>query len=382
MGGVYFHIDPWALLLVVLGALPAYILYRLGSRFVEPSITFPDLSHVAQPISARILFSNTSKQLLWVAALLFAIAFVNPKIYVEKGSIGALESLKPTPKEGIAIYLVLDQSGSMREQVFTTVNTEKYGRQVQASKKIDLAKGVTKEFIEGNLSEGLRGRPNDLIGLIYFARGAQIISPLTLDHGTILNELSRFDSVTDKDQDGTSIGYAIYKAASLIAATNYYSQALEDKGESSYEIKSNVMIVLTDGLQDPNPLDKGKRLRNIDIPEAAAYAKEQGIKLYIINVEPKLADAKYEPNRNIMQRAAASTGGKFYLIDENTNLSDIYSRIDSLEKSALPTQSMANYDQDPEKYRRIDLYRYFIALGMLLMGVSFIFDTGVCRRIP
>ncbi len=151
-------------------------------------------------------------------------------------------------------------------------------------------------------SEFVRGRPSDMLGIVSFARTASVVTPLTLDHAQVLDGLKELQVVPSQDQDGTAIGYAIYKTATLIAATEQFM-----KGK--FEIKGAAILLVTDGLQDPNPLDNENSLRNQDIPEAADYAKEQKIKLYIINIDPSITMDQFAPHRNQMRTAAESTGG-------------------------------------------------------------------------
>ncbi|MBA3815134.1 MAG: VWA domain-containing protein [Parachlamydiaceae bacterium] len=320
--------------------------------------------------------------LKWLGLASFLIAFVDAHLFISKHSDKNLEppNLHPFPTEGIAIYLLLDQSGSMSEEVpiYSSNGPRK------SMTKISLLKQVTQQFVVGDPALGLAGRSNDLIGLISFARGAEVMSPLTLDHQEILNQLSHFKAVANRDEDGTAIGYAIYKAASLIAATRHYSQELVGKGKPAYTIKNSVIILVTDGLQDPNPLDQGKRLRNIDIPDAAAYAKQQGIRLYIVNVEPKITTEEFAPNRRQMQRAAEITGGQLLVVNNTTNLEDIYQEIDRLEKSELPTPFQKDFNKKdrPDIYRRVSLYPFLIALGLFFLLGGIILESTLFRRIP
>lgn len=370
-----FAMDYIALIIVAPAAVVFYCARQWSQRFAAPYIYFPIVNSL-QSNTSRARWSRLPSNLLSAALLLFSCAFIDPHFFVDNHQIRTTEGPEShSPVEGIAIYFILDQSGSMGEEVDTVG-----GR----STKINLLKKVTREFIAGDPNSGLKGRPNDMIGLVFFARAARVQSPLTLDHAAVLQQLSRFSPVPERDQDGTSIGYAIYKTASMITATRQYAQELVEKGNPSYNIKSSVMILVTDGLQDPNPLDKGKRLRNMDVPEAAAYAKKQGIHLYIVNVEPKLSTEEFAPYRHIMQRAAAVTGGKFYMVDNTGNLSEIYQQIDSLEKSALPEDSrnVMNKDLRPDLFRRISLSFYLIGLGLIALLTALTLEMTILRRVP
>jgi Ca-activated chloride channel family protein len=363
------RIDPWATLVAAIAVLLFYFLAKWRKTFTSPALYFSDIESLKTANSPRWI--SLPRSLAFLSLFTFLLAFIDPHLFLDKQANSAQNP--PYPTQGLAIYLVLDQSGSMAEEVITAKGT---------MKKVDLLKLVTKQFIEGDSRTGLAGRPNDLIGLMAFARGAHVLSPLTLDHAAILSQLSTFAPVGDNDQDGTSIGYAIFKTASMIAATRHYAQELIEKGEPAYTIKNTVMILITDGMQDPNPLDKGKRLRNMDIPEAAAYAKEQGIRLYIVNVEPKLAMEEYEANRHIMQRAAELTGGKFFMVDHQTHLEKIYRDIDTLEKSSLPENQILDKNLRPDLYQRLSFYPYLIAMGLFFLLLSIILDSTILRRIP
>lgn len=369
---VSFEIDIKALIAsLAVGAL-FYFLRQWQSNFAVPCLYFSNLEAFKES-SGKSRWSTLPRRLNQLALFAFILAFLDPRLFIDNPASPSNQSQK-IPTEGIAMYLVLDQSGSMTEKVFGERGS---------IKKVDLLKQVTKKFVEGDTQTGLNGRPNDLIGLIAFARAAHVLSPLTLDHAAILAELAKFAPIGEMDQDGTSIGYAIYKSANMIAATKHYAQELVDKGEPAYTVKSTIMILITDGMQDPNPLDKGKRLRNIDVPEAAAYAKEHGIRLYIVNVEPKLATEEFTPYRHLMQRAAELTGGKFYMVDGSTNLEGIYRDIDALEKSSLPEslQSLSK-DHRPDLYHRVSFYPYLIGLGLIFLFAALLLDATVLRRIP
>lgn len=214
------------------------------------------------------------------------------------------------------------------------------------------------------------------------------MAPLTLDHQSILDQLAMFDIMRVKDQDGTAIGYAIFKTVNLIAATRNYAKDLMGKGKPAYEIKSSVILLVTDGLQDPNPLDNGKRWRQIDPLEAAQYAKDNNVRLYIVNVEPKLAAEEFSANRNQMKKAAELTGGRFYMVDSSANLTEIYASIDRLEKSKLPIgqelmgKMQFNKDRLPNLYNRLSLYPYLIAFGLACLLLSVLIEATLLRRVP
>ena len=95
---------------------------------------------------------------------------------------------------GIDIVLGLDVSGSMQALDFKVDNYR--------VNRIAVVKSVVSKFIDE--------RPNDRIGLIAFAAAPYIVSPLTLDHDWLQQNLERVN--VGIGDDGTAIGSAIAAA--------------------------------------------------------------------------------------------------------------------------------------------------------------------------
>ena len=87
--------------------------------------------------------------------------------------------------------LVLDVSGSMLTKDFTIGGQE--------ATRVDAIREVTRKFIEA--------RPNDRIGIIAFAGRPYVVSPMTLDHDWLLQNLDRVK--IGLVEDGTAIGSAM-----------------------------------------------------------------------------------------------------------------------------------------------------------------------------
>ncbi|MFI5343352.1 MAG: VWA domain-containing protein, partial [Chlamydiales bacterium] len=216
---MHFTID-WTAFSILCLALP--LIGLIKSRFIAkaqtPSLGF---SHVQgfepSPPNWRLRWLTLPKWLYRASLVSFLFAFLDPHFTAIREAVptsshpGARTTI---PTEGIAIYLVLDQSGSMAEEVQT--QNSRGGRQYIP--KIDLLKQVTEQFIDD--------RPNDLIGLISFARVPQVLVPLTLDRPLLIKALQQLNVVKNPQEDGTAIGYAIFKAASLITATRHYAEEL------------------------------------------------------------------------------------------------------------------------------------------------------------
>lgn len=390
MPGSSFAIDEFTTVLVLLFSACCYLLYRLKRQQFSPQIYVSTLApfKIAKK-NWKEYFSNLPDLLKIVALSALLLAFIDPRFYMERypgASNNSFPNQDKLATEGIALYFVLDQSGSMAEKV--DVRSSK--GYLEPITKIDFLKRATEAFVKGDPAFGLSGRPQDLLGLVEFARTAQVIVPLTLDRKILLDKLSTFNVVQDPDQDGTAIGYALLKTAHLMVATKNYARDLIGQGKPAYEIKGAAIILVTDGMQDPNPLDVDSRWRQMDPREAAAYAKEQGIRVYIINVEPKFASEKFAPNRRQMQSAAELTGGKFFLLGSSTNLMSIYAEIDSLEKSSVPIQGeiaealkkKLAKENLPEIYTTYFLAPLLIALALAFLMLAVILESIFLRRVP
>lgn len=341
---MYFEIDIWALALVAGLLFLIFLAAKWNASFASPSILFSNLQPLENnKTSASLFFAKWPLLLKYLALGLFLAAFLDPRIQTSKEE-------NNLSSQGIAIYILADRSGSMTE-----------------NNKLETLKQITQKFLDS--------RPKDLIGLTEFARVPHVLIPLTLDHKAISNALSKIQTVKSKEEDGTAIGYAIYKTVNYIDLTRHYSK--------SYEIKNSIIILITDGFQESNPLDQGRRLRNTGIMEAANYAKEKNIKLYFINVEPAFAAVDFEPHRNLFNQAAELTGGKFYMTASGKKLEEIYASIDQLEKSEISSDyANLSKDQQPNRYQRLSLYPYLIALAMLSLFTAILLETLFLRTVP
>jgi Ca-activated chloride channel family protein len=229
--------------------------------------------------------------------------------------------------EGVAIQLLVDRSASMLAQDFTIGD--------QRVDRLAAIKHVAEKFVTGDRGLDLAGRPDDLIGLITFARYADSLCPLTLDHGYLLDTLKRSQIVAenDADENGTAIGDAL--ALGVLRMQDIEKKRPE--GEEA-KIKSKVLVLLTDGEQnmgDLSPL------------QGAELAKAEGIKIYTIGVGTqgqalmpqnvfgmtRLVPVRVTIDEETLKQVAAATGGEYFRATDTESLQKIYQRIDALEKT-------------------------------------------------
>ncbi len=270
--------------------------------------------------------------------------------------------------EGIAIEMVVDRSSSMgAEMIF---DRERMNR-------LEVVKKVFEQFVLGNDGK-LGGRPNDLIGMISFARYAETTCPLTLAHGALPRFLETVKLAQNRAEDGTSIGDAIALASARLEKADEAMAKQAPAREDKYEVKSKVMILLTDGRQTA-----GKRAPR----EAAALAREWGIKIYTIAVGSEEAVVGQDTpfgqffrraggegaDTRTLQGIADETGGKFYEAHNAEALEGIYREIDELERSVIESLRFMDYKE---------LFLPFAAAAFVLLGMEVVLGCTLFRKIP
>ncbi len=247
---------------------------------------------------------------------------------------------------GIDMILALDCSGSMEALDFKLDG--------QPANRIDIVKSVVAKFIEA--------RPNDRIGLIGFAGAPYLVSPLTLDHDWLEQNLERVQ--VGAVEDGTAIGSAIATSVNRLR---------DQPG------KSKVIVLLTDGQNN---------MGQITPQTAAEAAKALGVKIYTIAAgvrgeapvpvtdafgNKRLAMAQVDVDEGTLKKIAAETGGKFFRATDTESLQHIYGEIDRMEKT---THEMKKFQSQRE------LFAFAIWPALALLGTGFMLGQTRFRRLP
>jgi Ca-activated chloride channel family protein len=236
-------------------------------------------------------------------------------------------------REGIAIQMVLDVSGSMAEEDFVMG-----GRRVR---RLDAVKQVFEDFVLGRGS--LRGRENDLVGMTTFAMYADTPCPLTLDHGSLRDLLRETEipgwvqgrQVREHPEAGyTALGDAIVLATDDLRRAGEQAVAGVPGAEAA---RSRVMILLTDGQDNPAEFPGSDPSDPI---EAARVAATLGIKVYTIGAvgtargrRPGLGLLfRREVDEPTLKEIARVTGGQYFRATDADSLVTIYDEIDQLER--------------------------------------------------
>ena len=270
-------LHPW--LLLGLSVLP-WLAWQLGKKRPIPAIVVPSLARAGALGRVPQRHSGHWRQTLQLLAIALAVlAIARPRM--PRGNT-------PDPSKGIDIMLCLDFSRSMAEEDFRLA-----GKRVSRKRALE---SVTESFV--------KGRPNDRIGIVCFARNPFLVSPLTLDHPWALESLRQTDLAT-----GTGIGWA------LLAGDNYLKQ------DSN---RSRVVILVTDGDNTSGP--RGS--------EVAGALVQDHIKLYAILIGPEMVTPTMAGTHDL-NKAARATGGQFFQANDSRALDGIYRLIDQLEKREL-----------------------------------------------
>jgi Ca-activated chloride channel homolog len=295
--------------------------------------------------------------LRFAAIVLFVVALARPQ--------SGFEQIRETSK-GIAIEMVLDRSGSMGAEL-------EYRGEVMT--RFDAVKKVFEEFAVGG-SQGLEGRPNDLIGMTVFARYPDTICPLTLAHGALPQFLKSVNLVQNREEDGTAIGDALALAAARLSTAEDSLKGRKD-ASLNYKVKSKVIILLSDGENNC-----GKRTPI----EAAELAARWGIKIYTIAIVGGDAMTSIQTPFGVykvpsMQRVdtsalkaiAGKTGGFYREAEDVKSLREIYKEIDKMEKSEIESVRFTDYKER---------FLWFAFAGLMLIILETFFKSTYFRKTP
>jgi Ca-activated chloride channel homolog len=324
-------------LLWLLALLPLLALLR-GRRGTVAAVKYSSAE-----IARQVARETRSRAGRWINTLsLLAVGFVI--VGLARPQLG--RSTSSVEASGVDMVLALDCSGSMEALDFKLDG--------QPTNRLDVVKSVVSKFIDA--------RTNDRIGLIGFAGAPYLVSPLTLDHDWLQQNLERVQ--IGAVEDGTAIGSA------LAASVN----RLRDQPG-----KSKVVVLLTDGENNMGKI----------APETAAQAaKALGVKVYTVAAgvrgeapvpvtdafgNKRLAMAKVDVDEETLKKIADATGGKFFRATDSDSLKNIYAEIDRLEKT---THQMKKFENHSE------LFAWAVVPALALFGISFGLQQTRFRRLP
>src|SRR5438874_6992821 len=233
----------------------------------------------------------------------------------------------------------------------------------QEATRVDAIREVTRKFIEG--------RPNDRIGIIAFAGRPYVVSPMTLDHDWLLQNLDRVR--TGLVEDGTAIGSAIASAANR----------LNDKHS-----KSRVIVLLTDGENNTGKIPPNTAAEAIKALQIHFYAIGAGINgiapTPVFNPQngkpltDMFGNVMYQNQRVHFNEAglkevAKIADGQFFRATNTKSLEQIFQDIDKMEKTTVMVKKY-------QEYR--DLFPVCIATGLGLLIAQLLLSQTIWKKLP
>ena len=250
-----------------------------------------------------------------------------------------------TQGEGIDIVLAMDVSGSM-------------GSRDILPSRLEVAKEVAEEFV--------RSRPVDRIGLVIFSGESFTQCPITTDKNTLLAQIYLLESRRFLI-DGTVIGEGLATAVDRLRES---------------KAKSKVVILLTDGKEDP------PETRLIDPLTALDIAKSQNVRVYTIgmsaldtnnnaavvkeNVQSGRVSSSFL-DEQLLRQIATETGGQYFRAIDKESLTNIYKQIDTMEKSKIEVTAFKRYQER---------FFPFVLAALALLALEIILRFTLFRKFP
>lgn len=297
-------------------------------------IRFSSLGEIKNIKHGSPLFKPWLVHVLRSLALIFLVtALARPQ---------EVESEREVETKGIDMVIALDISGSMLAEDFKPVN------------RMTVAKEEAKRFI--------KGRVNDRIGLVVFARKGYTQCPMTLDY-QILTQLID-DVEVGLIKDGTAIGLGIGTAVNRLRDST---------------AKSKIIILLTDGENNAG---------NVDPITAAELAKSFGIKIYTVTIgrgglvpfpieDPifgkRYVQAEVKVDEKTLKRIADITNGHHFSAGNAEALAEAYRRIDELERTEIKVKEYSSYRE---------LYHLFLIPGAFILLLEVLLKNTALLKIP
>ena len=336
----------WLFLLLLLPG----VLWLSRRKKKTQAIKFPNI------VEIKKTRKSWKTKLLWLPKLFFYLGLVLTVLSISRPRLD--QSTQRIVSSGVDIVLGVDLSASMLALDMSPSPSE-------PNTRLDVVKEVIQEFIEK--------RKYDRIGLVAFAVDPYLVSALTLDKEYLQSNLARL-KVGLTEQTGTNIGSVLAEGINRLR---------------TLESKSKILILLTDGKDEPAPkhspiiFAEGAKKDKIKIYTIAIGASTR-TRTYLYdpnardimryaNGTPVVEVAEYPVDKEILQEIAQRTEAKFFEAGDKSTLRSIYDEIDQLEKTDIQLEVNALYE---------DLYQWPLASGFILLVVGFLLERSIFLRIP
>ncbi len=275
-------------------------------RAVDPAGTLP------RSLRSRLVALPSLLQGLGLAAAV--VAFAGPRT-----SDAAI-----LPAAGIDIVIGLDLSSSMRARDLGDQRS-----------RLDVARDAARRFVAA--------RPRDRVGIVTFARFADLVAPPTTDHEALVAWLDGIAPVAaDGPEDATGIGTALARMVDALRTG-------APRGD-------RVAVLLTDGEEN---VARAGVSGAIEPLHAAQWARSMGVRLFVVQIGPGSRDAGAATT---WAHAVAATGGAVHAATDVSGLDDAWQAIDDL----APTTR----DRVVERLRPRHAWAIALAIALVGLGAS------------
>lgn len=315
-------------LLLVLVPLIAWYIWKW--RNSNPAVGLSSIRPFAKvPVSWKVWVMHFCFALRLIAIAAIIVALCRPQRH---------DGQSTSRVEGTDIVLALDISTSMLATDLTPT-------------RFQAAKDVAQKFVSQ--------RPDDNIGLVVFAGESLSLMPLTNDKASVINAIRSVEM--GSLPDGTAIGDGLSSAINRLV---------------SGKAKSKSIILLTDGTNNAG---------DVAPATAAQIARQKGIRIYTIGVGTNGSIAITDPygfstttmetkiDEGILKEIARMTNGKFFRATDSKMLGEVFSEINTLEKSILDVNKFVRTEEAFMPW-------IWIALGAL--AFQMLLRYTILRRIP
>lgn len=311
---------PWLALALPLPLLAMWLLPRARAsasgalRLPHGGFSLPDSRQTPRP-------PGWLRLLAWLVWLLLVAAACRPQW---------LGDPEDVPRSGRDLLLAVDTSGSMG------IEDMRIGG--QPVPRFHAIQAIVSDFI--------RRRDGDRVGLILFGSQAYLQVPLTFDLRTVAQQLR--EATIGLAGRETAIGDAVGLAV----------KRLRDRPENQ-----RVLVLLTDGVNTAGVLQPDK---------AVELAVGNGLRIYTVGVgademrvDSFFGSRSVNPSQDLdeamLTRMAESTGGRYFRARDSSELARIYQQIDQLEPVAGDGTPMRPIDE---------LYHLPLGLALLLVSLA------------
>ena len=328
---------PYLLLLLIPLAIYLFLLLKYKNyNKKKRSLPFSNIQFFKQIPPSFKVFLQRKLIYFRVFVLIFAIfAMAGPRSASEKNKIKT---------QGIDIMICLDVSDTMKAEDIRP-------------NRLEVAKEMAIKFIEK--------RFNDRIGLLIFGSQAFVQCPLTIDHKTLIDLLSKITQDSDIG-NGTAIGTAVSYGVKILKET---------------KSKSKVIVLITDGANNSGKIDPSL---------SSDLAKALNIKIYTIGIgKPGYSEVPYTRNdpfwgrikdtarvkmdELLLKEIAKKTEGHYFNAINKNELTKAYDKIDQYEKNEIDSYTYSNYKE----------WYVLLLLGLLgLLLLEIILSKTILQKIP